>query len=76
MKPIHYTLIILVTISGLVWVVSKYPKVVTNFQCTEWMIPKHSDSATCPPHSHLMAVGEQWICSCRSEEQTMKGIQR
>jgi hypothetical protein len=74
MKPIHYTLVILAIISGLVWVISKYPKAISNFQCTERILPKDIDSATCPPPSHLMFIGERWICSCRSEEQTMQGV--
>jgi len=53
-------------------------KAIPNFlmpaSCTERLLTKVDIAQSCPSPSHIMKVGEQWICSCRSEEQTMKGI--
>jgi len=45
-------------------------------RCEERVLPKADIAQSCSPPSRLMKVGDEWICSCRSEADTMKGIQR
>lgn len=44
-------------------------------RCEERILPKVDTVQICPSPSRLMRIGEQWICTCRSEVETMKGIQ-
>lgn len=45
-------------------------------RCEERVLPKADIAQNCQIPSRLMKVGDEWICSCRSEADTMKGIQR
>lgn len=54
----------------------KNPGVAFLPRCEERILPKADIAQSCSPPSRLMKVEDDWICSCRSEADTMKGIQR
>ena len=71
------TIVIVTAVAAAVYLIYKNPKVVSNSfpkQCEERLLPKADLGSTCPTPSKLMRVGDQWICSCRSEVDTMSGI--
>lgn len=44
-------------------------------KCKEKIVPTDNRiPVECEYPSRLMKIGDTWICSCRSEEQTLKGI--
>lgn len=53
----------------------KNPKSFYIRTCEERLLPKADIlGGSCQPPSKLMKVGDQWMCSCRTEVDTMKGI--
>ena len=75
MRSLYTTFVLLAVIAVGGILLIRNPKIITS-RCEERLIPKADLGATCPPPSKLMRVGDSWMCSCRTEEQTMKGIQQ
>ncbi len=71
-------LIVFVVVGLATWAVimlSRHPVTLTLQKCEERILSNNpTQTLTCPSPSKLMRVEGTWICSCRSEEQTMKGI--
>ena len=60
------------------WVQRKHPDwTVQGKRCEEVILGASNGKLTnakCPYPSRLMMVNNTWICSCRDEEHTMKGV--
>lgn len=61
--------------TGAVFMLTRHQGVLPLQKCEERILSNNpTQTLTCPSPSKLMRVEGTWICSCRSEEQTMKGI--
>jgi hypothetical protein len=80
MKSPVAIIVLLLTVIIESWVlfggfIVKDKRFIPSPRCEERILPKADVVQVCPSPSRLMRIDEQWICTCRSEVDTMKGIQ-
>ena len=71
--------LVLGVIMAVGWVERKHPEWKVGRSCEESILGANDGKLTnskCPYPSRLMMVNNTWICSCRDEEHTMKGVSK